>query len=173
MAETAAFGPFVFDHAAGTLSRDGKPVALGSRAASLLAALIQSEGAVDKDTLMDAGWPGLTVEEGNLSVQIANLRKALGQRSDGLDWIATVPRVGYRLTRGTGSQHVDVLPSLAVLPFDNLSGDPGEDYFGDGVVEDITTALSRFKSFAVIARSSSTRSRFGMGATLLMRRSSW
>jgi adenylate cyclase len=48
-----------------------------------------------------------------------------------------------------------VLPSLAVLPFQNMSGDAQEDYFADGVVEDIITALSRFKSFAVIARNSS------------------
>ena len=47
-----------------------------------------------------------------------------------------------------------VIPSLAVLPFQNLSGDPEQDYFADGVVEDIITALSRFKSFAVIDRNS-------------------
>lgn len=48
-----------------------------------------------------------------------------------------------------------MLPSLAVLPFDNLSGDPEQEYFADGVVEDIITALSRFSWFAVIARNSS------------------
>ena len=46
-------------------------------------------------------------------------------------------------------------PSLAVLPFQNMSGDPEQDYFADGIVEDIITALSRFNSFAVVARNSS------------------
>ena len=48
---------------------------------------------------MDAGWGGTVVEEGNLSVQIAALRKALGTRDDGQEWIVTVPRTGYRLLR--------------------------------------------------------------------------
>ena len=52
-----------------------------------------------------------------------------------------------------------VLPSLAVLPFQNMSGDAEQDYFADGIVEDIITALSRFKSFAVIARNSSSSTR--------------
>ncbi len=107
---------------------------------------------------MDAAWPGTVVEEGNLTVQIAALRKALGQDSDGRDWIVTVPRVGYRLIvpQSTGPEVSDSpKPALAVLPFVNLSGDPTQDYFADGVVEDIITALSRFKSFAVIARNSS------------------
>ena len=113
---------------------------------------------------MDAAWPGMAVEESNLSVQIASLRKLLGPSPDGGEWIATIPRVGYRFvgepeatTPGeprTASSE-PVIPSLAVLPFQNLSGDPEQDYFADGVVEDIITALSRFKSFAVIARNSS------------------
>ena len=108
---------------------------------------------------MEAGWPGTVVEEGNLTVQIAALRKALGSRPDGSEWIVTVPRVGYRLVRSEQTTQLpkpsSPLPSLAVLPFQNLSSDPEQDYFADGIVEDITTALSRFKSFAVIARNSS------------------
>ena len=74
------------------------------------------------------------------------------------------PRVGYSLvtepeallpvqTQAANSE--TVIPSLAVLPFQNISGDPEQDYFADGIVEDIITALSRFRSFAVIARNSS------------------
>jgi TolB-like protein/Tfp pilus assembly protein PilF len=154
-----SFGPFSFDATSGSLSREGKPVAIGTRGAALLAALIAADGApVAKDALLEAGWPDATVEEGNLSVQIATLRKAMGPRPDGLDWIATVPRVGYRWLKETAPQGEatgQVLPSLAVLPFQNLSGDPEQDYFADGIVEDVITALSRYRSFAVIARNSS------------------
>ena len=117
-----------------------------------------------KAELLDAAWPGMAVEESNLSVQIASLRKLLGPAPDRGEWIATVPRVGYRFVGDTeapatpqkqASSHEPVIPSLAVLPFENLSSDPEQDYFADGVVEDIITALSRFKSFAVIARNSS------------------
>ena len=91
-------------------------------------------------------------------MQIAALRKALGQSDDGQGWILTVPRVGYRLVAGGAadtSAPPPGQPALAVLPFANLSDDPAQDWFADGVVDDIITALSRFRSFAVIARNSS------------------
>ncbi|MCA1439963.1 winged helix-turn-helix domain-containing protein [Ensifer sp. IC4062] len=152
-----AFGRFVLDPGSGVLRRDGQPVALGQRGIALLKTLLEAHNQpVEKGALIDAGWPGLTVEESNLSVQIAHLRKALGQREDGQDWIVTVPRRGYRLLKASGFRpEAEIFPSLAVLPFANLSGDPEQQYFADGVVEDIITALSRFKSFAVIARNTS------------------
>lgn len=153
-----AFGPFVLDRSRMALLQAGKTVAVGQRGLALLSVLADHDDVVSKSDLMQAGWPGTIVEEGNLTVQIAALRKALGARDDGQEWIVTVPRVGYRLLRGEGPSEGEVrspLPSLAVLPFQNLSGDPEQDYFADGVVEDIITALSRFKSFAVVARNSS------------------
>jgi TolB-like protein len=155
------FGPFVLDVDCGLLQRNGKSVAIGQRGLALLQALLDAEGGiVSKAALMERGWPDTIVEEGNLTVQIAALRKSLGPTSDGREWIATVPRVGYRLVRpldGSGKTNVahSVTPALAVLPFANLSGVAGQDYFCEGVVDDIITALSRFKSFAVIARNSS------------------
>ena len=161
MAKRLAFGPFVLDPDNGTLFRDGKIVAIGQKAALLLGALATSPGEVrTKTELMDAAWPGTTVEESNLSVQIALLRKALGPPPSGGEWIATVPRVGYRFvtpppaTTAASLRPGAVIPSLAVLPFQNMSGDPEQDYFADGIVEDITTALSRFRSFAVVSRNS-------------------
>lgn len=153
--DITAFGPFVLDRRRGTLSRQGAPVAVNQRGYALLEALLDAGGApVSKQTLMEKAWPGAFVEEGNLTVQIASLRKALGREGD--SYIITVPRVGYRLAApaqdgGAGPDK----PSVAVLPFANLSADPEQEYFADGVVEDIITALSRFKSFAVIARNSS------------------
>jgi TolB-like protein len=160
---TVAFGPFVLDPDNGTLFRDGELVAIGQKGALLLAALVASPGQVrTKTELMDAAWPGTTVEESNLSVQIAALRKLLGPSPGGGEWIMTVSRVGYRFVGQPTATAPNpdlrpelVIPSLAVLPFQNMSGDPEQEYFADGVVEDIITALSRFKSFAVIARNSS------------------
>jgi DNA-binding winged helix-turn-helix (wHTH) protein len=154
-----SFGPFILDRSAQTLLSGGKPIALGQRGYALLEALASADGNVSKAELIEAAWPGTTVEEGNLTVQIAALRKALGERPDGQEWIVTVPRVGYRLVRGDVAprqpgQGVRV-PSVAVLPFQNLSSDPEQEYFADGVVEDIITALSRFKNLTVVSRNSS------------------
>ncbi len=152
-----AFGPVAFDPSSGRLRGNGTDISLGHRAAALLQTLITADQQpVPKSALLEAAWPGMVVEEGNLTVQIAALRKALGTRPDGQDWIVTVPRVGYRLVREQPAKDQDesTLPTVAVLPFLNLSGDIEQDYFADGIVEDIITALSRFKAFAVIARNS-------------------
>lgn len=162
MAPPYRFGPFVFDPAAGELRRDGAVLpGLGRRAAALLEALVAANGEpVSKDELMARGWSGQIVEEANLSVQIAALRKLLGLTDNGANWIATVPGVGYRFLRATSPPSAAPVaapakPSIAVLPFENLSADPEHGYFADGVVEDLITALSRFKGFAVAARNSS------------------
>ena len=94
----------------------------------------------------------MVVEEGNLTVQIGHLRKLLGPD----DWIITVPRTGYRLVvPQSSSGEPATRPTLAVLPFQNLSGDADSDYFADGIVADIITALSRFRTLAVVSRNSS------------------
>ena len=151
-----SFGPFVLDRSAQALLSGGKPISLGQRGYALLDALAQADGNLSKTALMEAAWPGTIVEEGNLTVQIAALRKALGTRADGTEWIVTVPRVGYRLVRGGEASHADAgIPAMIVLPFHNLGGDPEQDYFADGIVDDLITALSRFTSFAVMGRSAS------------------
>jgi TolB-like protein len=158
-----AFGDFLLDTRAGTLTRHGAPVALGYRALQLLAALLERAGeAVSKAELLEAAWPGLVVEEGNLTVQIAQLRKALGPAADGGQWIVTLPRVGYRFSaavRQVAAQEPAALalpeqPSIAVLPFVNLSDDPQQAFFADGLSEDLTTELSRAGGLFVIARTS-------------------
>ncbi|MFM2069404.1 MAG: transcriptional regulator HilA, partial [Pseudomonadota bacterium] len=136
----------------------GAAVAIGARAFDLLVCLVSHrDRVVGKDELLRAVWPGLVVEENNLSVQIAALRKLLGPAA-----ISTVTGVGYRFTA-----HIDAgpatpdgsaagdMPALAVMPFANLSGDAGQDYFIDGVVDDMRRALTRVRRFAVLARSSS------------------
>ena len=146
---------------------------------ALLRILVERAGAlVSKNALMEAAWPGLAVEDSNLTVQIAALRRALGEVPGGESWIATLPRRGYRFVgpvvtkcedRVPATPTVDAAtrpapiealalpdkPSIAVLPFDNLSGDPEQRYFVDGMVEEIITALSRIRWLFVIARNSS------------------
>jgi TolB-like protein len=154
-AGTLIFGPFCLEAATSRLLRDGVVLQIGHRGVVLLRVLAEATGkTVTKTELMERVWPNQAVEEGNLTVQIAALRKAMGTDSNGRDWILTVPREGYRLIAGTTASPLaplsSVLPSLAVLPFQNLSGDIEQDYFADGIVEDIMTALSRFKSFVVV-----------------------
>src|SRR6202035_3049798 len=92
-----AFGPFVLDAEAGTLRRDGVPVPVGYRGLLLLKAFVDRPSEVlTKSDLFQAGWQGAIVEETNLTVQIASLRKLLGQVAAGGEWITTIPRVGYR-----------------------------------------------------------------------------
>ena len=144
----------------------GVPVALGARAFDLLLALVERrDRVVGKDELLAVVWPGVAVEEGNLTVQVSALRKLLGTEA-----INTVPGRGYRFTLPSGepgepssgeagTPEAAALgsgkPSIAVLPFANMSGDPDHEYFADGITEDIITDLSRFHSLFVIARNSS------------------
>jgi DNA-binding winged helix-turn-helix (wHTH) protein len=90
-------GQFRLDTYSGMLLRGAEPVVLGGRAVALLRALVERPGAlVSKDSLIEAAWPGQVVEDSNLPVQIAALRRALGEAPGGDRWIETMPRRGYR-----------------------------------------------------------------------------
>jgi len=144
---------------------------VGARTLDTLIALVtRPNEAISKRELMAVVWPDVTVEEGSLRVQIAALRKALGDGKGGARYITTLAGRGYCFVApisrvgDRGSERAAATkpalalpdkPSIAVLPFQNMSGDPEQEYFADGIVEDIITALSRFKSLFVIARSSS------------------
>ena len=153
---------------------DGRPIELGGRAFDALIALIEARGAVvGKDELMARVWPGRVVEEGNLRAQIRALRLALGDP----DLIRNVAGRGYQFTgelhpgpregqvpaattplAGTEAPPrlpLPEKPSIAVFPFDNMSGDSDQEFFADGMVEEIITALSKVRWFFVIARNSS------------------
>jgi TolB-like protein len=162
-------GSFQFDLRQRQLKRDGLPVHLGSRARDILWVLASANGeVVSKDELMTRVWPGLAVEENNIQVHISALRKALDDGKDGPAYVVTVPGRGYRLV-GTKTAPTSSIrdvetrrglaipdkPSIAVLPFQSMSDDPEQQYFADGVVEEIITALSRFSGLFVIARNSS------------------
>lgn len=164
--EEISFGPFGLDLRRPELRRDGQPVRIHRRALGILCALAEAKGEiVSKDELMARLWPGRIVEEGNLHVHVSALRKTLDEHGEGHSLIVTVPGRSYRLAALIGLQSAQLAesslpplpdkPSLAVMPFANLSGDPGQEYFADGMVEEIITALSRIRWLFVIARNSS------------------
>ncbi len=153
------------------LSRNGAPIALGARAFDVLCVLAERAGhTVTKSELFDRVWPNLVVEENNLQVHVSTLRKLLGAGS-----ISTVSGKGYCFTRTVlelGSPPVAPKPgaddpspvaltrSVAVLPFANLTpvnanGVRDDDYFADGIAEDIINHLTRSRWLFVVARNSS------------------
>jgi adenylate cyclase len=153
------FDPFCLDFELRELSRMGAVVPLGHRAIELLCALAAAKGAlVTKDELLRLVWPGLTVEENNLQVQISAVRKALHAGDNTQDYVLTVPGRGYRFigapVSAEASQVAPDKPSIVVLPFDNLSGDPEQQYFSDGIADDIAADLSKLSGLVVIARNS-------------------
>jgi TolB-like protein/Tfp pilus assembly protein PilF len=160
-----AFGPFRLDPDTEILFRGAEPVLLGRRAVSLLRVLVERPGVpVSKHSLIEAAWSGLVVEESNLTVQIAALRRVLGETAGGELWIETLPRRGYRFMGPVAKKeigHVPLVlalpdkPSIAVLPFQSMSVDPEQEYFAEGISEDLITGLSKLRWFFVIARNSS------------------
>jgi DNA-binding winged helix-turn-helix (wHTH) protein len=93
MSTSYAFGPFRLDTGAEMLFRGTEPVSVGQRAVALLGLLVEQAGApVTNEALIEAAWPGLAVEESNLTVQIAALRRAFAQEPGGDRWIETLPR---------------------------------------------------------------------------------
>src|SRR5262249_49577446 len=136
--EGLRFGHFRFDVAQRQLSRDGVPVRLANRALDILSVLVSARGdVVTKEQLMERVWPGQVVEENNLHVQVSALRKALDYGKGGQSHLVTVPGRGYRLVGLVEASIGDRdRPSIAVLPFQNLSNDPTQEHFADGIVED-------------------------------------
>src|SRR5215831_6354091 len=110
-----SFGPFRLDVQGKTLFRGAEPIALSHRAVALLRVLIDCAGApVPKDALMEAAWPGLAVEESNLTVQIAALRRVLREEPGGERWIETLPRRGYRFVGPVIANEPNSAPLVSV-----------------------------------------------------------
>ena len=156
------------------LRRGSQQIAVEPQVFDLLVYLVQNrERVVTKDDLLDAVWKGRFVSESNLTTRINAARKAIGDSGEQQRLIRTVARKGFRFvglvtsaaenardaptsTDPTGMPlPLPDKPSIAVLPFQNMSGDPEQEYFADGMADEIITALSRFPSLFVIARNSS------------------
>jgi TolB-like protein len=170
------FEPFTLDTARRELRERGSLVALEPQVFDVLAHLVEArDRVVSRDDLLRAVWHGRIVSEATISSRLNAVRVAVGDTGLDQRFIRTLPRKGVRFVAevqelaefqpeplveaGTNAvlpwHRGSRLPSVAVLPFTNMSGDPEQDYFADGICEEIITALSRMSGLFVIARNSS------------------
>ncbi|ROM94611.1 winged helix-turn-helix domain-containing protein [Pseudomonas brassicacearum] len=179
------FEDYLLDEERRELTLRGQVVAVGPQVFDLLLLFVNNpDRVVSKDDLLKAVWNGRVVSESTITSHINAVRKAIGDTGEEQRLVRTVARKGYRFVGqikvgGIGeAQQPDrpaidersptapkeipssslVLPdkpSITVLPFQNLSGDPEQEYFADGIVEDLIAALSRIRWLFVIARNSS------------------
>jgi DNA-binding winged helix-turn-helix (wHTH) protein len=155
-----SFGSFCLNCAEQQLLRKGEPVRLAPKAFEVLRVLVENNGRlVTKDRLLREVWPDAFVEEANLSVNIASLRKALAEDDAEQRCIETVPKRGYRFVApvselsGERSQAPpDVRNSVAVLPFENEGCGAAGEYLSSGLMESITNSLSQSSGLRVMAR---------------------
>lgn len=160
------------------LRRNGEGCAVEPRVFELLSYLVQNrDRMVTKVEIFEQIWDGRTVSDSALSSQIKAVRRAIGDDGKSQSLLRTVHGKGFRFigqvterrstaADGTGAPSRSAAvtgppdpvvlerPSIAVLPFENLSGDPDQEYFSDGLAEDIITALSKYRWFFVTARNS-------------------
>ena len=147
------------------LARGSAPVSVEPQVFDLLVLLIENRDRVlSKDDLIASVWGGRAVSDSTLTSRINAARKAIGDSGEEQKLIRTIARKGIRFV---GTLDVDGAPApapifplpdrpaIAVLPFTNMSGEPEQEYFSDGISEDIITALSKLRWFFVIARNSS------------------
>jgi adenylate cyclase len=142
----------------------GKALVLQPRVMQVLVALYRGRGEVlSREDLVESCWEGLSVSKDAINRCISQLRRLAEQGESQAFTIDTVPRVGYRLTVLNAGPDVEepkapalrnAAATIAVLPFINMSSDPEQAYFSDGITEDIITDLSRWPSLAVSSRNS-------------------
>ena len=164
------FADHTLDTARRELRRGSDVIAVEPQVFDLLVYLAQNpDRVVSKDDLIAAVWSGRIVSDSTLTSRINAARKAVQDTGEDQRVIRTIARKGIRLVCPvTTRQPADAIPedsrttlplpdrpAIAVLPFDNMSGDPEQEYFSDGISEDIITALSKLRWFFVIARNSS------------------
>ena len=166
--QNVSFGPFRFEPPSGRLWSGEREIKLTPKAAGVLGALLARAGEpVSKEALFETVWPNTVVSDDALGSCIQELRRALADDPKEPRFIETRHRRGYRFVANVvpagepvaaapqkESSQTGGKPTIAVLPFDNISGDAGQDYFSEGMTEDIITALSRHRSLLVIARGS-------------------
>jgi TolB-like protein/tetratricopeptide (TPR) repeat protein len=166
------FGPFVLDVADRSLKRGGTPIPLTPRNFDLLVALVESAGRlVEKDALLRTVWSDVAVEEGNLTKGVFSLRQVL-EDEGGVRYIETVPKRGYRFVADVTTDAPTVQPSgigsrspaaaaqensIAVMPFTDMSAARDQEFFCEGMSEEIINALGRVPELRVSSYTSSLR----------------
>jgi TolB-like protein len=168
------FEDYALDTDRRELCRRGEVVRIEPQAFDLLEYLIQNRGRlVSRDDLIASVWAGRIVSDSAMTTRINAARSAIGDSGKAQNLIKTVPRKGIRFVGSVLEEEAGGAeagwrpstpypalpdkPSIAVLAFTNMSEEPGQDYFSDGITEDIITELSRFAELFVIARNSSFR----------------
>ena len=158
------------------LRRGAIPIAVQPQVFDLLTYLVENrERVVSKEDLLAALWAGRMVADSTLATHINAARRAVGDSGDAQKLIRTIARKGIRFVGDVQSRAAErrappaavspaspvrtavtasERPAIAVMPFLNLSGEPAQEYFSDGISEDIITALSKLRWFFVIARNS-------------------
>jgi len=171
------FEEYAFDTDRRELHRGVDVVSVAPQVFDLIDYLIRNrERVVSKDDLINAIWNGRIVTDAALTTRLNVARSVIGDSGEEQRLIKTLPRKGFRFVGPVVEAHrpadaptadnplepprqaltLPDKPSIAVLPFQNMSGDPEQEYFADGMVEDIITGLSRSKSLFVIARQSTS-----------------
>lgn len=149
---TYAFGPFLLDAAERRLLRSGRVVPVRPKVFQTLKVLVENrDRLIHKDELMAMVWPDTNVAESNLTHNLSVLRKILGQDRE-TQYVVTVPGRGYRFTAPVKTP---VGGSIAIRPFANMSSDPEQDFFCEGLVEEVIEALVRVDGLRVLSRTSS------------------
>jgi TolB-like protein/Tfp pilus assembly protein PilF len=163
------------------LTRGSRPVAVEPQVFDLLVHLVENrDHVVSKDDLIASVWGGRIVSDSTLTTRINAARRAVGDSGEKQKLIRTIARKGLRFVatvhiqpegaepapaavrtsedtrdRSRPAPPLPDRPAIAVLPFTNMTGDPGQEYFSDGISEEVITALSKLRWFFVIARNSS------------------
>jgi len=173
-----AFGRHRIDVERREVTNGGTSVHVEPQVFDLLICLLENrDRVVSKDDLMNSVWGDRIVSESTLTSRINAARKAIGDNGKDQRLIRTIPRKGFLFVGDVRTQEHDSAPatavagqvaanerasavaaerrSIAVLPFTNMSGDRNQEYFSDGISEDIISALSKLRWFLVIARNSS------------------
>jgi TolB-like protein/Tfp pilus assembly protein PilF len=161
------FGPFELDTRSGELMRDGSRISLQEQPFQALVMLLERPGeVVTRQEFNKAMWPENTFVdfERGLNKAINKLRAALRDKAGKPRYIETLPQRGYRFVApvekvpaagdGFPARHPYQIDSLAILPLANHTGDPAQEYFSDGLTEELICAISRIASLRVISRTS-------------------
>lgn len=159
------FGDFRLDSSGRVLTSKGRTIPLAPKLGGALLLLIENAGSVvGKEELLRKVWVGEFVEEGSVARTISLLRNILARSGSGGEYIVTVPKRGYRFVAEVNADdmsetRLEEKLMLAVLPFANLSSDPRQEFFSDGLTDEMIMQLGRTnpKKLGVIARTSAMR----------------